>query len=180
MSTMTELGKRVAAQSHDITHVSVDSAGNPIISGGEQAKRSYLRKTVHVVLAAEVAATDYTLECLPVPADLFPGGAKVVAIKFRTSAAVSESATLFNTYTFVSRDVNGVNNLTSATMTTDLVANGGIGTTVAHKEYAATLSATLANLVIPAGGVLVCVRTHASTGTAVPYGSAFTVELEAL
>lgn len=174
MSTMTELGLRAEAQAHDITAVSA------AIPGKEQARKHTLRRTVHVVLAAETAGTDYSIDMCPVPADLYPGGAKLVSIEFRSSAAVTASASLLNTYTFVNRDVNGVNNLTAATMTTDLTSNGGIGTTVAHKVYNATLSGTAANLVIPAGGVLVCDRTHASTGTAVPYGSAFTVELESL
>lgn len=173
MTAHSELALRAMAQNHD-----VESSASP--SGQEVARRRYARKVVECMLEGETAGTDYSLSLCALPASEFPNGAKVVAIEFRSSAAVTESTTVYNTYTFSSVDADGINPLVSATMTTDTVANGGIGTTVAFKKYEATLSATQADRVIPAGGSLKCVRTHASTGTAVPKGSTFTVVLERL
>lgn len=181
MSTMTELALRAKAAGHDVsapTSAQV-TIGAPL-TGAEVAERQASRKLYEVLLGGETAGTDYTLVCVGLPASQFPGGAKVIAIEFRSSAAVTESATVYNTYTFNAVDKDGVNPVTAATMTTNTVANAGIGTTVAFKKYAATNSATAANLVIPQGGSLTCVRTHASTGTAVPYGSMFSILLEAL
>ena len=174
MTAYSEIRLREEGRYHDISDPSAT------LTGKELGARNVVRKAYHVELSAETAGTDYVVSCLAVPASQFPNGAKVVEIKFRSSVAVTESTTVFNTYTFSSRDVDGVNALTAATMTTDTVANGGIGTTVAHKEYSATLSATAANLVIPAGGSLSLARTHASTGTAVPRGSSFDIVIEAL
>jgi hypothetical protein len=174
MTAFSELGGRAEALAHDISNPSAS------LEGKEVARRRYMREVREVVLAAETAGTDYTVDFGALPASEFPNGAKVVGINLRTSAAVTESATLTNTYTFNSVDVNGVTPLVAATLTTNTTANGGIGTTVAHKEYSATLSSTLANRVVPAGGCLSMARTHASTGTAVPYGSVFTVIFERL
>lgn len=172
MTAFSELGGRAEAAAHDISNPSAS------LEGKEVARRRYLRTCFDLPIAGETAGTDYTYVFPALSADEYPNGAKIVDIQFRSSAAVSESTSVFNTYTFNSVDANGVTPLTAATMTTNTVANGGIGTTVAFKKYAATLSGTLANRVIPAGGALTMVRTHASTGTAVPLGSCFTVCVE--
>lgn len=164
MTAFSELGGRAEAQAHDITNPSAS------LEGKEVARRRYMRCSCAVDTVAEGAAADVIGEksVVAFSADEFPNGVKVVEIQFRSDTAITESTTVYATDTFTSRDSLGVSNLTAATLTTNTVANGGIGTTVAHKKYAATLSATLANRVVPAGGCLTLTRAKASTGTQLP------------
>jgi hypothetical protein len=135
---------------------------------------------VNVLLPAETAGTDYSFPVLGVPASEFPNGVKVIAVTQRTPAAVTEHDTTFTLHTFTSYDSNGANALAAATISNKTTGAGGTGTTTALKAYAATLSATAANLVVPAGGSLVLVKTHGSTGTAYPAGTAYAIVVEAL
>jgi hypothetical protein len=181
MTTRSELAQRAEAQAHDITSPTAAEVllGAPA-QGKEVARCLNARHDFVIEVPLEVAGTDYTKVMVPVPANRFPSGAKVVAITARTSAAVTAADATGNTYTFNSVDVNGVNPLAAATFLTT-VTGGHIGAaSVAFKAYSATLSATAANRVIPAGGALTMVRTHAGAGTAVPLGSSFHVVLEAL
>jgi hypothetical protein len=173
-----QLGKRTEAQSHDLTNGDPDSTSLP---GKEVARRARLRFMVEVPTAAEAAAADVIGEkpILAVPASQFPNGAKLVEVQFRSDTAITESTSVYATDTFTSRDSLGVSNLTAATLKTDTIANGGIGTTVAQKKYVATLSATAANRVIPADGCLTLTRAKASTGTQLP-DCHYEIVLEAL
>lgn len=174
-TVLTELATRAEANAHD-----VQSDSSP--SGKEMARRKMVRFDVPALRVEADSAAGTTIaerSLLQVPASEFPNGAKVVEISLRTSAVVSESTSLYATDTFTSRDSAGVSNLVAATLKTDTVANGGIGTTVAHKKYTATLSATVANRVIPADGVLTLTRAKASTGTQLPECT-YCVVLEAL
>ncbi len=175
MTAYSELKLREEARQHDITDPSAT------LRGPELAKRAVYRKVLQVRVEADAAAGTTIAErsVLAFPASQFPNGAEVKEIKLRTSAAVTESTSVYATDTFTQRDSLGVNNLSAATLTTNTVANAGIGTTVAHKEYSATLSGTLANLQVPAGGVLTLTRAKASTGTQMPE-CVYTVVVEAL
>lgn len=82
----------------------------------------------------------------------------------------TESATVYSTLTLNKRDSAGANSTSVATMKTDLVANGGVGTLTVGKQGAFTLTTTQADRVIAAGGVLCIAKTHASTGTVIPGG----------
>lgn len=181
MTTRSELAQRAEAQAHDISNPSSAEVtlGAPA-QGKEVARRLNAQHDFVIEVPLEVAGTDYTKVMVPVRPDRFPSGAKVVSITARTSAAVTAADATGNTYTFNSVDKDGVNPLAAATFLTTVTA-GNIGAaSVAFKSYAATLSATPANRVIPAGGALTMVRTHAGAGTAVPLGSSFAVVLEAL
>lgn len=139
------------------------------ITGRDVAAR-LLRSVHRVRVEADAAANTAIAErsVLAFPKSQYPNGVEVKEIQLRTSAAVTESTSVYATDTFTNRDKDGVSNLTAATLTTNTVANAGIGTTVAHKKYAATLSGTQANLRIPPDGVLTLTRAKASTGTQMP------------
>ena len=174
MTAYSELIKRARAVNHDISApvASADGAlSTEVKTGQDVAANAYGRRTFFLRTAAANAgaASDIAEEpIIAVPASQYPNGVKVVEIGFRSAAAITASTSVYVTDTYTSRDKDGVNNLTSATMTTNTTGNGGIGTTVAHKRYTATLSGTLANLVIPPDGCLTITRTHASSGTATP------------
>lgn len=174
MTAYSELKVRARAQSHDISDpvASADGAlSTENKTGKDVAERALARRTVFqpTVAANAGAASDIGEKpVLAVPASQYPNGAKVVEIGFRSDTAIAESSSAYVTDTYKSRDYLGVSPLTSATMTTNTVANGGIGTTVAQKRYVATLSGTAANLVIPPDGCLTLTRTHAAGGTATP------------
>lgn len=174
MTAYSELKLRARAAAHDISDpvASADGAlSTEVKTGKDVAERAVSRHTIHQPTAAGSAGAASDIgekPILAVPASQYPNGAKIVEIGFRSDTAITASTSLYVTDTYVSRDKDGVNNLTAATMTTNTTGNGGIGTTVAQKRYAATLSGTLANLVVPPDGCLTLTRTHASTGTAMP------------
>lgn len=175
MTAYSELLQRARAANHDVTDPS------STLTGKEVAARALGRKTVRVPVIADAAAGTLIAErsMLSFPASQYPNGVEIKEIRFRSSVAITESTSLYATDTFRSRDSDGVTPLVAATLTTDTVANGGVGTTVAHKQYSATLSATAANRVVPAGGVLTLQRAKASTGTQLPE-CLYTVVFEAL
>jgi len=175
MTAYSELAQRARAANHDVTDPSAT------VTGKDVAERALVRTPYQVDTVAEGAAADVIGEktVVAVPASQFPNGAEVVEIQFRSDTAITESTSVYATDTFTSRDSLGVSNLTAATLTTNTVANAGIGTTVAHKKYAATLSVTLANRVVPADGTLTLTRAKASTGTQLP-DCHYTVILKAL
>lgn len=180
MSTFSELRTKVAGFYHDLTAASSVTAG-PVVTGGEQAARAAVRKVMSCRVEADAAASTVIAEraIFGFPSSEFPGGAKVIAVHLRTSSLVTASSTVYATDTFVQRDSAGVNNLTAATLKTDLTSNGGIGTATAFLGYGATLATTLSQLNIPADGCLTLTRAKASTGTAMPE-CIYTVTVEAL
>lgn len=184
MSAYSTLKAKLAGFFHDLpdpatTDTPVGSL-DATVSGVQVAERM-IRKVVNVRVEADAAVGTTIAErsLLVFPKEQYPNGVELKSIQLRTSAAVTESASLFATDTFTKRDTNGVNNASAATLTTNTVANSGIGTTVAHKKYAATLSATLANTRVAPDGVLTLTRAKASTGTQLPE-CVYTVTFEPL
>jgi hypothetical protein len=80
-----------------------------------------------------------------------------------------------STLTIFSRDSTGATQTSIGTMSTATTGSGGVGTLTTGQKGAFTLSATMANRVVPVGGVMTFTRTHASTGTVVP-GGTITIE----
>jgi hypothetical protein len=95
------------------------------------------------------------------------------AVYLITPSAVAVSESVMTTLTFSKSDSAGANLTTVATAVNNAA---GIGATVALVPSACTLTATKANLLVAAGWVLSCVKTHASTGSAIPDGSLLVVE----
>lgn len=184
MTAYSTLKAKFAGFFHDLPDPSTSdtpvAALDSTVSGVQVAER-LVRKTVDFRVEADSAAGTTIAErsVLSFPKDQYPNGVEVKEIQLRTSAAVTESTTLYATDTFTKRDKDGVNNATVATLTTNTVANAGIGTTVAHKKYVATLSGTQANLRVAPNGVLTLTRAKASTGTQLPECT-YSVTVEAL
>lgn len=175
MTAHSELQLRARANAHDITSPSSTHSGQDV------AERVVGHKVVNILLPAETAGTDYSFPVCGVPESEYPNGAEVISVTQRTPAAVTENATTYTLHTFTSYDSDGGTPLAAATISNQLAATPpGTGTTTALKAYSAVLSTTLANRVIPAGGSLVLVKTHGSTGTAYPAGTAYEVVLKAL
>lgn len=185
MTAYSELKQKLRGFYHDLPDPATTdtpvAALDATVTGRDVAERALGRKVIHLRVEADAAAGTTIAErsVLSFPKDQFPNGVEVKEIQLRTSSAVAESATVYATDTFTSRDKDGVSNVVAATLTTNTVANGGIGTTVAHKKYAATLSATLANRRVPPNGVLTLTRAKAGAGTQLPECS-YAVVVEAL
>jgi hypothetical protein len=163
MTAREDLAIRAASQGHDLS-TSTTPTGKEL-ARRLSARHIYQFKTVAEGAAGSTIGEEPVVVC---PASQFPNGAKLVEISFRSDTAITESTAVFATDTFTVRDSDGVNNLTAATLKTDTVANGGIGTTVAQKRYVATLVSTPANLTIPADGCLTLTRAKTATGTQLP------------
>lgn len=184
MTAYSTLKTKLSGFFHDLPNPSTSdtpvAAIDTTVSGADVAAR-FLQVVEPVKVEADAAASTTIAERseLAFPKSKYPNGVEVKEIQLRTSAAVTESTTLYATDTFTKRDKDGVNNATVATLTTNSVANAGIGTTVAHKKYSATLSGTQANLRIAPDGVLTLTRAKASTGTQLP-ACAYAVVFEPL
>jgi len=95
----------------------------------------------------------------------------LVGATFRPgTTGFTESTSVFSTMTLTKRTSTGATSTSVATATTNTVANGGLGTMTVGQTGQFTLTATIADRVIPAGSCILYSKTHASTGTIIPGG----------
>lgn len=166
MTVQDDIVKRAEANHHDIS------------GGPARAAKNIRRKIVNVVKAADDgAAATATVEhpIFKVPAHV-ANGIEVKAVHYTSDATAIAAAADHNaTMTVSKRDGAGGSAAVVATYTSD-VAGGAV---TAWVPKALTLSATLANLQVPAGGILTFLISKAMNGVVVPAGS-ITIEYEEL
>lgn len=165
MSFHSDRIKREGARFHDLSTSTAEQSAGAATTGEAQAERVAARRVLQCYTPALAVHTDLAEQVIAsFPGSEYPGGVQIVSItELPRTAEVLDSEAEYRTRTYAQRDGAGGGATTVASFTTKTTGGEALAA-LTRKDV--TLSTTLADVQIPADGVLTFANLETTGGGA--------------